>query len=132
MVPTGETSAKYSPGGLVDVEYYVQAWQIAVGHKDPQVRAPNILDAIDCLARGQHIPERHAAELRDVYGFLRRLIDALRAVRGHAKDLTIPPTESQEFAYLAQRLQYASPTVLRDAITQRMGYARGLWERGVG
>ncbi|MBI4197771.1 MAG: hypothetical protein HY533_01510 [Chloroflexi bacterium] len=130
LTPAGQVSAKYSPGGLVDVEYYVQARQIAVGHGDPAVRVANTLDAIDRLAQGVHIPQGQAEELRQVYSFLRRLIDALRAVRGHAKDLTIPPTETREFAYLAQRLQYTSPAALRAAITERMDYAKGLWEQG--
>jgi glutamate-ammonia-ligase adenylyltransferase len=128
LVPAGQVSAKYSSGGLVDVEYYVQARQIAVGHSDPSVRVANTLDAIDRLVHEGHIPQGQAEELRETYGFLRRLIDALRIVRGHAKDLTIPPTETREFAYLAHRLQYPSPAALRGAISERMGYAKGVWE----
>jgi glutamate-ammonia-ligase adenylyltransferase len=44
--------------------------------------------------------------LNDAYNFLRRLINALRMVRGNAKDLTIPPTGSEEFAFLIRRLDY--------------------------
>ena len=127
LVPAGQVSAKYSHGGLVDVEYYVQARQITTGHADASVRASNTLEAIDRMAAGSHMPQSQAGELSDVYSFLRRLIDALRAVRGHAKDLTIPQTDSREFAYLAQRLQHASPEALRKAITERMGYAEGVW-----
>jgi glutamate-ammonia-ligase adenylyltransferase len=29
-------------------------------------------------------------------------------VRGNAKDITIPPFDSEEFAYLARRLRYGS------------------------
>jgi glutamate-ammonia-ligase adenylyltransferase len=46
--------------------------------------------------------------LREAYVFQRDLIDALRIVRGHARDLTVPPPESEEFLFLARRLGYAS------------------------
>lgn len=130
LVPRGAVSAKYSPGGSVDVEYYVQAWQVAVGHQDASVRVANTLEAIARLAEGGHISRGRAEELGDAYGFLRRLIDALRVVRGHAKDLTVPPIDSREYAYLARRLQYESVTQLQDAIATWMGIARGLWEGG--
>jgi glutamate-ammonia-ligase adenylyltransferase len=44
--------------------------------------------------------------LRRAHAFLRWLIDALRVVRGNAKDVTIPPYGSDEFAFLARRLLY--------------------------
>jgi glutamate-ammonia-ligase adenylyltransferase len=130
LVPSGAVSAKHSPGGLVDVEYFVQACQIAVGHADASVRVTNTLDAIDRLAQGGHMRQELASELRETYEFLRRLIDALRVVRGHARDLTIPPEDSREFAYLSHRLQLESPAQLRDAIAARMESAKALWGRG--
>jgi glutamate-ammonia-ligase adenylyltransferase len=130
LVQRGAVSAKYSPGGSVDVEYYVQARQIAVGHQDSSVRVANTLEAIASLAKGGYIPTGRAEELGECYGFLRRLIDALRVVRGHARDLTIPPIDSREYAYLARRLQYESVTQLQDAIDTWMGAAWAIWEDG--
>ncbi len=131
LVPPGSVSAKYSPGGLVDIEYFVQARQIASGHRDPAVRVANTLDAIERLAEGRHLTPERAQELGDAYGFLRRLIDALRAVRGNAKDLTIPNADDREFAYLARRLEFDSPPQLEDAIATWMGLARAVWDDDV-
>ena len=151
LVPLGAVSAKYSHGGLVDVEYYVQAQQIAAGQRDPTIRVTNTLEAIDRLAHSAHpgeptlstskgSPERReglvegrlsepqATELKETYRFLRRLIDALRVVRGHARDLTIPPTDSREFAYLARRLHLDSPSDLHHILTTRMAYPASLWD----
>ena len=50
---------------------------------------------------------------------------------GHAKDLTIPPTDSREFAYLAQRLQYQSPEELDAVIQDRMRFAREVWNTDI-
>ncbi len=127
LVRPGQTSAKYSPGGVVDLEYFVQAWQITAGAADPSVRVTNTREAIRRLAEGGYLPHDLADEIGATYLFLRRLIDALRVVRGNARDLAIPPETSREFAYLAERLKLASPAELGDAIAQRMAFARGLW-----
>src|SRR5262249_18634931 len=116
LVPHGLVNAKYSPGGLVDVEYFVQARQIEAGAMDAAVRVTNTLDALQQLAEHGHIPAELGTRLADCYRFLRRLIDALRVVRGHAKDLILPPAGSREFAYLAHRLQYADAGDLQAAI----------------
>jgi glutamate-ammonia-ligase adenylyltransferase len=127
LVRPGEIHAKYGPGGLVDVEYFVQARQIESGARDPSVRVPGTLEAVERLARGGHLPGAAAAELATAYLFLRRLIDALRVVRGHAEDSAIPARDSQEFAYLVRRLGYASSAALEAEIRQRMSFARDLW-----
>jgi len=128
LVPMGQVSAKYSPGGVVDIEYFVQALQIEHGHADASIRVPGTLEAAQLLADGGYVPELFAAKLQDAYGFLRRLIDALRVDRGHAKDLTIPLTNSKAFAYLARRLYFESPARLAEAIDVRMRFGQSLWE----
>ena len=128
LVHSGAVNAKYSDGGLVDVEYYVQASQIAVGRLDPGVRVQGTLDGIEGLTRGGHLAPAWAEDLARAYSFLRRLIDALRAVRGHAKDLTVPTSDSREYAYLARRLHYDAPERLDEEIAECMRIARSVWE----
>ncbi len=128
LVQRGALNAKYSRGGLTDVEYYVQAWQVARGREDAALRVANTMDAVAHLERGGYITRAQAGAMEEAYGFLRRLIDALRVVRGHAKDLTAPAVESREFAYLVRRLNYDSAEGLRDAIAAHMGAAERLWE----
>ena len=99
---------------------------------DAAVRVTNTLDALQQLAEHGHIPAELGTRLADCYRFLRRLIDALRVVRGHAKDLILPPAGSRDFAYLAHRLQYADAGDLQAAIANWMGVARGLWPACVG
>lgn len=106
LVKAETINAKLSPGGLVDCEYLVQGLQITHGHKDSRLRTTNTLEAMDTLAEMGLIPNVDYEELREAYIFLRRLIDALRMVRGHAKDLTVPTPESEAFEFLARRLGY--------------------------
>jgi glutamate-ammonia-ligase adenylyltransferase len=127
LVTPGTVNAKYSQGGLVDIEYFVQARQIEAGRDDPQVRVTGTLDGIERLEQGGHLGGSDAAKLRAAYAFLRRLIDALRVVRGNARDLTIPPPQSREFAYLARRLESSTAAGLRSEIEAQMGVARALW-----
>jgi glutamate-ammonia-ligase adenylyltransferase len=103
LVTPGTLNAKFSPGCLVDLEYAVQLLQLRHGAERPALRTTNVLAAIG---------ELHAAGILDAhdydtfagsYRFYRRLIDALRMVRGNAKDLTVPPTGSEEFRFLARR-----------------------------
>lgn len=131
LVPPGAVNAKYSPGGLTDIEYYVQALQILFGQRDASVRVTNTLEAIERLSRAGYLDGERAHALSETYSFLRRLIDALRVVRGHAKDLTIPSPHTREFAYLARRLQHSSPDELQRAIATNMGFAAALWEAGL-
>jgi len=108
LVAGGTVNAKFSPGGLVDLEYLVQGLQITHGHRDPSLRLTNTREAAAALAAAGILSPTDYTHLREAHIFLRRLINALRMVRGNAKDLTIPPTDSEEFAFLARRLRYGS------------------------
>ncbi|HVS34934.1 MAG TPA: putative nucleotidyltransferase substrate binding domain-containing protein [Gemmataceae bacterium] len=127
LVPFGAVNAKYSAGGLVDVEYYVQAQQILAGCADAAVRTTNTLDALERLAERGVLPAEQCARLAECYRFFRRLISALRVVHGRARDLLIPPNDSPEFAHLAHRMQCADPEELRTAIAVWRDVARRLW-----
>lgn len=108
LVTAGTLNAKFSSGMLVDVEYLVQALQITHGAHAPALRVSNTRAALAALrAAGVLDAPAHSA-LLDAYNFARRLINALRMVRGNARDLTVPPADSDEFAFLARRLGYGS------------------------
>lgn len=107
LVKAGTFNAKLSPGGLVDCEYLVQGLQITHGSLHPQLRTRSTRKAIHALHEANIISTQQRDRLLEAYIFLRRLIDALRMVRGHARDLTVPPSDSEEFQFLARRLSYA-------------------------
>jgi glutamate-ammonia-ligase adenylyltransferase len=122
LVTGGTFNAKFSPGGLVDVEYLIQGLQINHGAEDPAVRSTNIREAMAALCAAGILSEEDYTRLRKAHTFLRWLIDALRVVRGNTKDVTIPPFESEEFAFLARRLLYGGDTTrLRDDLTRYAG-----------
>ncbi len=107
LVRPGTVNLKYSPGGVIDVEYAVQYLQIQYGSQHPELRTPSTLEALEGLYRVGIIPEEERDKLRQAYLFLRVLIDALRIVRGNARDLVLPDSQSEEFRFLARRLGYS-------------------------
>ncbi len=104
LVEPGTTHVKYGAGGLLDVEYMVQYLQLIHGHHYPSIRTPNTLEAIEQLCHASLITLTEREALHDDYLFLRQVIDGLRIVRGHAKDLVLPPSGSDELVFLARRL----------------------------
>jgi glutamate-ammonia-ligase adenylyltransferase len=106
LVAGGTFNAKFSPGGLVDVEYLVQGLQITHAGELPALRKTNIREAMAALADAGILSPEEYARLRKAHTFLRWLIDGLRMVRGNARDLTVPSSDSEAFAFLARRLRY--------------------------
>ncbi len=106
LVPAGKINVKYSPGGLLDIEYAVQYLQVLHGARHKSVRSPSTLAALRALRRLRKLSLADETNLTRNYCFLRQLIDALRIVRGNARDLVLPPTDSEEFIFLARRLGY--------------------------
>ena len=121
LVAAGIINAKYSPGGLVDLEYTVQALQITHGATHPSLRSTNTRLAMAALAKIWILSADDYTRLRKAHTFLRWLIDALRVVRGNAKDNNIPPYDSEEFAFLARRLRYGKDiNQLREDLSRHM------------
>ncbi|WP_447980160.1 [protein-PII] uridylyltransferase family protein [Candidatus Nitrospira bockiana] len=110
LAEPGQVNIKYSPGGLIDVEYAVQYLQLMHGHRLAPLRTPNTLEALAALRKADLLDETDLVDLREAYLFFRMLIDGLRIVRGHAKDLVLPPRDSEAFVFLARRVGYATDT----------------------
>jgi glutamate-ammonia-ligase adenylyltransferase len=102
----GRLNAKFSPGGLVDLEYSVQILQVRHGKDFPALRTPLLHKALNALGDANVLSSDEASRLTASYGFLRRLINSMRMLRGSAKDLFLPAIGSDEFAHLARRMGY--------------------------
>ncbi len=107
LVSGGTFNAKFSPGGLVDVEYLIQGLQITNGARHASLRTTNIREAMHALADVGLLANDDYVRLRKAYTFLRWLIDGLRMVRGNARDLTVPTLDSDAIAFLARRMRYS-------------------------
>jgi [glutamine synthetase] adenylyltransferase / [glutamine synthetase]-adenylyl-L-tyrosine phosphorylase len=106
LVKPGEVNVKYSPGGVIDIEYGVQYLQVMHGYDRPSLRTSNTLQALAALVEAGLVARAAGEDLRKAYLFIRMLIDGLRMVRGHAKDLVLPPVGSDDYIFLARRVGY--------------------------
>ncbi|NLF38951.1 glutamate-ammonia-ligase adenylyltransferase [bacterium] len=111
----GRLNAKFSPGSLVDVEYDVQILQVTYGADNLSLRTPRVHDALAALVRAGVLGEQETRRLTAAYDFLRRLINAMRMLRGSAVDLFLPPPGSDEYMHLARRMGYSSSESLSAA-----------------
>jgi glutamate-ammonia-ligase adenylyltransferase len=102
----GRVNAKFSPGGLADLEYDVQILQVMYGNRLPQLRTPRVHQALTALAGAGVLTPEETGQLVAAYGFLRNLINAMRMLRGSASDVFLPATDSIEFTHLARRMGY--------------------------
>ena len=119
--------ARGLPMKLVDVEYLVQGLQITHGHHNPALRLTNIRQAMAALAEAEILSPDDYTRLHKAHTFLRWLIDALRMVRGNARDLTVPPAGSEAFAFLARRLRYGNDVAqLREDLARYTAWVQEL------
>jgi [glutamine synthetase] adenylyltransferase / [glutamine synthetase]-adenylyl-L-tyrosine phosphorylase len=138
LVEPGTVNVKHSAGGVVDIEYAVQYLQIMHGHDHPTLRTPNTMQALTGLVECGIVTRQDGETLRKAYLFIRMLIDGLRIVRGNAKDLVLPPPDSDEFIFLARRVGYttddwqAGARHLQTDIEEHMTLTKGFFERTFG
>jgi glutamate-ammonia-ligase adenylyltransferase len=82
----GRYNVKLGRGGLVDVEFLVQALQLSHGSRHPEVRRPGTRSALAALGRVGALPPATAERLADHYRFLRRVSAALRLLSARPPD----------------------------------------------
>ncbi|MDX1412128.1 MAG: hypothetical protein R3351_08210, partial [Nitrospirales bacterium] len=138
LVRQSSTHVKYSPGGLIDIEYTIQYLQLMHGHSVPTLQTSNTLQALDALLNAGLLNNQEAKTLQEDYLFLRQLIDALRIVRGNAQDLVLPPSNSDGMIFLARRLGFITEDwhegakALEKEIHRRMKRTHGIFKKRFG
>jgi len=130
LVSGGTLNAKYSRGGLIDIEYMVQGLQMEHGHAISSLRVTGTQEAMLALRDARILNASDYERLRAAYRLLRQLIDALRMVRGNAQDLTVPERGTDDFRFLARRLGYEDADErLGMDLEQHLGFVRELGDR---
>ncbi|HEY7313822.1 MAG TPA: bifunctional [glutamate--ammonia ligase]-adenylyl-L-tyrosine phosphorylase/[glutamate--ammonia-ligase] adenylyltransferase [Gemmataceae bacterium] len=95
---------KRGPGGLADVEFLVQLFQIKYGRDLPQLRCPNTWQALEALRNCNLLSEQEQTALAAAYDFLLRVQSRLRIV--HNRTIDELPEAPDEIDKLARRLGY--------------------------
>ena len=71
---------KLGPGGIREIEFMVQAFQVIRGGHDRRLQTPSLLHALEMLGTWKLLPAGVVAELRAAYEYLRRLENRLQMV----------------------------------------------------
>jgi glutamate-ammonia-ligase adenylyltransferase len=97
-----ERDLKRGFGGIVDVEFLVQLFQIKYARAVPSLRTTNTWDALDALRTTGLLKEEEHRVLRAGYDFLRLVESRLRIV--HNRSLDELPEAAEDLEKLARRL----------------------------
>src|SRR6267143_1524868 len=103
----GGQDLKLGPGGIREVEFFVQALQLLHGGKDRNLRARGTLPALERLLFAGLISSRDRDELAEAYVFLRRLEHRVQMVA--ERQTHALPDDPAERARLARRTGYPGP-----------------------
>jgi glutamate-ammonia-ligase adenylyltransferase len=69
---------KLGPGGIREVEFIVQAFQLIRGGQDKRLQTPSLLKALPLLDGSKLLPSHVVADLSAAYAYLRRLENRLQ------------------------------------------------------
>jgi len=124
MIRRGELNrnVKLGTGGIRDIEFLVQTFQLLNGRKYPSLLEQNTLIVLDRLAQEKIIPSSTAKELSRAYVFLRDVEHKLQMV--HELQTHVLPVEDEELAKCAVRLGYPKSSMESNAATFLRDYRK--------
>jgi glutamate-ammonia-ligase adenylyltransferase len=122
---------KVSPGGIVDIEFFVQTLQVAYGKGRPLLRMPHLPTVLGYFQEEGILTKEVAQDLLEAYRFFRLIEARHRMVRETADDEL--PTDPDRLVRLAWRmgLGHAKPDAekLLERITRTQEKVRGYFNR---
>ncbi|MBP1778509.1 MAG: putative Glutamate-ammonia-ligase adenylyltransferase, partial [candidate division NC10 bacterium] len=100
-------NVKLGYGGIREIEFLVQGFQLLHGGKNPWVREPNTLRGLHRLAGQRALADPDYEALVRAYTFLRRLEHRLQII--HDRQTHTLPDDPQEIQSLGRRMGYHPP-----------------------
>ncbi|EFK97079.1 Glutamate-ammonia-ligase adenylyltransferase, partial [sediment metagenome] len=97
---------KLGPGGIREIEFITQVFQLIRGGKDTALQTRSTLVALDLLEQRQLLPQQAVGELRDAYFFLRNLEHRLQYL-DDAQTQTLPANDTDR-PLIAEAMGYAA------------------------
>ena len=111
-----EENLKLGPGGIREIEFIAQVFQLVRGGRESRLRQRGVVDVLRTLVDLNLLPHDTVGELIEAYGFLRRAENRLQAMRDQQIH-TLPDTE-QEQAALALAMDFADWKTFYAALNQ--------------
>lgn len=98
------SNIKLGAGGIRDIEFIVQAFQLIYGGRYPQLQVKPCLQAMKRLVEFDLLSQEHYQALQSAYRFLRRLEHGIQAI--HDQQTQRLPTDDQWQHNLAMTLRF--------------------------
>ena len=102
---------KLGPGGIREIEFIVQLFQLVRGGRDAELREPSTLAVLPLLAARNQLPPAAVRELMDAYVFLRNLEHRLQYLDD--KQTQALPDDTDDRALIASSMGCADYAALR-------------------
>ncbi|MCB1955160.1 MAG: bifunctional [glutamate--ammonia ligase]-adenylyl-L-tyrosine phosphorylase/[glutamate--ammonia-ligase] adenylyltransferase [Rhodocyclaceae bacterium] len=104
-------NVKLGPGGIREIEFIAQVFQLIRGGRDPQLQIKATLQVLQHLGERGLLPADAIAELREAYDFLRRLEHRLQYLDDAQTHML--PADEDDRALLAESMGFPDYPALR-------------------
>ncbi len=116
---------KLGEGGIREIEFIVQLFQLVRGGRMPALQTPSLLEALRVEAEAGLIANDDAERLLAAYTFLRRLEHALQY--RDDQQTHVLPHQPSDWDALAAALRYESALALRTELTEHRTFVHQLF-----
>jgi glutamate-ammonia-ligase adenylyltransferase len=100
---------KLGPGGIREIEFIVQAFQIVRGGRRPELRARSLLTVLPLLAGDRQLPPSTVAALAAAYRYLRTVENRIQAMNdAQTHELPAGEEERSQLAYALNEPSWAA------------------------
>ncbi|WP_416897218.1 MAG: bifunctional [glutamine synthetase] adenylyltransferase/[glutamine synthetase]-adenylyl-L-tyrosine phosphorylase [Minwuia sp.] len=109
---------KVGRGGIREIEFFAQTQQLIAGGRDPRLREPRTLDAIDALVETERVEPETGEELKTAYVFLRQIEHRLQMTDDVQTQKL--PTDGAALERLAHFSGFETTDAFAEALTGHM------------
>ncbi|MGH8660896.1 MAG: bifunctional [glutamate--ammonia ligase]-adenylyl-L-tyrosine phosphorylase/[glutamate--ammonia-ligase] adenylyltransferase, partial [Burkholderiales bacterium] len=110
---------KLGPGGIREIEFIAQVFQLIRGGREPELRTQPTLAVLPRLARRNLLPEAAVRELTEAYGFLRNLEHRLQYLDD--QQTHVLPASDADRSLVAEAMGLADYAALAAALERHRG-----------
>lgn len=114
------TDVKRGPGGIREIEFLVQAFQLLRGGREPELQTPSLLEALGVLKDHGKLSAPLSDQLEQDYQFLRQVENAIQALHDRQQH-ALPSGEDLQRVHRIMRLAgYSDFESALDAVRKRV------------
>ncbi|AIW15030.1 bifunctional [glutamate--ammonia ligase]-adenylyl-L-tyrosine phosphorylase/[glutamate--ammonia-ligase] adenylyltransferase [Vibrio tubiashii] len=121
---------KLGAGGIREIEFIAQVFQLIRGGREPSLRQRGLLDTLDAIEELEQLSAEETDHLRIAYKFLRRLENLLQAM-ADKQTQTLPESDSEQLQ-LAVAMGYSQWQDLIAEVQQHMANVHAVFATLIG